>query len=83
MREKNAWVLLMLLLAGVVLGGFVGSLAETAPMFSWLGFGESFGLASPLVLNLGILEITFGFSLRITVSGLIGMALAVLVYRWL
>ena len=37
MREKNAWVLLMLLLAGVVLGGFVGSLAEAAPMFSWLG----------------------------------------------
>ena len=83
MREKNAWVLLMMLLAGVVLGGFVGSLAEAVPMLSWLGFGESFGLAAPLVLNLGILEITFGFSLRITVSGLIGMVLAVLVYRWL
>lgn len=83
MREKNAWVLLLFLLAGVVLGGFVGSMTESVPVLSWLNFGDSFGLDAPFVLNLGILRITLGFTLRITISGLIGMALAVLVYRWL
>lgn len=83
MREKNAWVLLLFLLAGVVLGGFVGSLAETVPVLSWLNFGDSFGIGTPFVLDLGILQITLGFSLKITISGLIGMALAVLIYRWL
>lgn len=83
MRNKNFWVLLILLLAGVVLGGFIGSLTEGIPMLSWLNFGESFGLNTPLVLNFGILVITFGLSIRITMAGIIGMALALLIYRWL
>ncbi len=83
MREKNVWVLLILLLAGVVLGGFIGSLTESLPVLSWLNFGDSFGLNTPLVLNLGILVITFGLSIRITIAGIIGMALSILIYRWL
>ncbi len=83
MREKNLWVLLILLLAGVVLGGFIGSLTESVPFLSWLNFGDSFGLDTPLVLNLGILVITFGLTIRITIAGIIGMALSILIYRWL
>ncbi|MDO4328220.1 MAG: DUF4321 domain-containing protein [Lachnospiraceae bacterium] len=83
MRNKNFWVLLILLLAGVVLGGFIGSITEGIPLLSWLSFGESFGLNTPLVLNFGILVITFGLSIRITMAGIIGMALALLIYRWL
>lgn len=83
MREKNVWVLLILLLAGVVLGGFIGSLTEDVPMLSWLNFGDSFGLNTPLVLDLGILVITFGLSIRMTIAGIIGMALSILIYRWL
>lgn len=83
MREKNVWVLLILLLAGVVLGGFIGSLTENLPMLSWLNFGDSFGLNTPLVLDLGILVITFGLSIRMTIAGIIGMALSILIYRWL
>ncbi len=83
MKDKNFWVLLILLLAGVVLGGFIGSLTEGVPFLSWLGFGDSFGLNTPLVLDLGILVITFGLSIKITIAGIIGMALALLIYRWL
>ena len=81
MRSKNIWVLLLLLLSGVVLGGFLGTLAEGIPFLSWLNFGQSFGIDTPLVLNLGILVITFGFSIRITMAGIIGVVLAILVYR--
>lgn len=83
MREKNGWVMLLLLLAGVVLGGFIGSMTEGNAFLSWLGFGDSFGLNTPLVLDLGILVITFGLSIRITIAGIIGMAVALLIYRWL
>lgn len=81
MRSKNIWVLLLLLLSGVVLGGFLGTLAEGIPFLSWLNFGQSFGIDTPLILNLGILVITFGFSIRITMAGIIGVVLAILVYR--
>ena len=83
MKNKNVWVLLILLLPGVVLGGFIGNVTEGIPALSWLSFGESFGLNTPLVLDFGILVVTFGLSIRITMAGIIGVVLALLVYRWL
>ena len=83
MKNKNVWVLLILLLTGVVLGGFLGNVTEGIPALSWLSFGESFGLNTPLVLDFGILVVTFGLSIRITMAGIIGVVLALLVYRWL
>lgn len=81
MRNKNFWVLLLLLLSGVVLGGFIGTMAEGIPFLSWLNFGQSFGIDTPLVLNLGILVITFGLSIKITMAGIIGVVLAIFIYR--
>ena len=83
MKNKNVWVLLILLLTGVVLGGFIGNVTEGIPALSWLSFGESFGLNTPLVLDFGILVVTFGLSIRITMAGIIGVVVALLVYRWL
>lgn len=83
MRNKNFWILLLLMLAGIVLGGFIGSLAESISWLAWLNFGQSFGLDSPLVLNLGILVITFGMSIRITIASIIGVIIALITYRYL
>ena len=81
MGYKNFWILLPLLLSGVVLGGFVGDLAQTVPWLSWLGFGQSFGLDSPLIINLGVLVVTFGLTIRITMAGILGVVLALVIYR--
>lgn len=83
MRSKNSWTLLLLLLSGIVLGGFLGEMVSGVPGFSWLNYGESFGLNTPLVLNLGILVITFGLTIRITMASIIGVIVAILVYRFL
>lgn len=83
MKNKNFWILLLLLLAGIVLGGFFGNMAAGVPWLSWLNFGQSFGLDSPLVLNLGILVITFGLSIKITMASIIGVAIALIIYRCL
>lgn len=81
--NKNYWILLMLMLSGIVLGGFIGNMLGGIPGFGWLNFGQSFGLDSPLILNLGILVITFGLSIKITMASIIGVALALLIYRYL
>ena len=83
MRNKNFWILLILLLSGIVLGGFLGSLAEGISWLSWLNFGQSFGLDSPLILNLGVLIITFGLTITITMASIIGVAIALLIFRLL
>ena len=81
--SKNAWVLLLLMLAGIVLGGFIATLTAHIPALSWLSYGQSFGLDSPIVLNFGILVITFGLSINITIASIIGLILAAIVYRFI
>lgn len=80
---KNNWALFLLILAGIVLGGFIGMMTEGVPALSWLGYGQSFGLEGPLTLNLGILVISFGLSIKITIASIIGVVLAIIIYRFL
>ena len=47
------------------------------------GNEETFGLDEPVVLDLGILVLTFGLSVRITIASIIGMVLAIIIYRFL
>lgn len=78
---KNNWGLFLLLLAGIVLGGFIGNLTAGVPGLSWLSYGQSFGLQNPIVLDLGILIITFGLSIKITIASIIGILIAIIIYR--
>ena len=83
MGRKNFWILLIMLLAGIVLGGFMGQLANGISWLSWLNFSQSFGLDSPLVINFGILVITLGLTIKITMASIIGMIIAIITFRWL
>lgn len=78
---KNAWALFLLLLAGVVLGGFIGYLAKDITMLSWLNYGQKFGLSEPFVFNLGILVLTFGINIKITMASIIGVIISLIVYK--
>lgn len=82
-RAKNPWVLVLLMLAGIVLGSFIASLTQGIAGLSWLAFGQSFGLNSPLVLDLGILVITFGLTIKITIASILGIVLAAIIYHFL
>ena len=74
---KNSWALFLFILTGIVLGGFIGMLAEGVPALGWLGLQE------PVVLNFGILVLTFGLSIKITIASIVGVILAVIIYRFL
>ena len=75
--RKNNWTCFLLILAGIVIGGFVGSLFPS----TWLNYGQSFGLSQPMILDLGILSITFGLSIKITIASILGIAAAIVIYR--
>ena len=74
---KNNWALVLLILVGVVLGGLIGKLCAGVPALSWLSYGQSFGFVNPMVLDLGILVLTFGFTVDITVAGILGIVIAI------
>jgi hypothetical protein len=83
MKYRNFWILLIMLLAGIVLGGFMGQLAEGIPWLQWLNYGQTFGLDTPLVIDFGIMVITFGLTIKITMAGIIGIAVALIIYRYI
>lgn len=79
--NKNRWACFLLILAGIVLGGFIGSLAGNISFLSWLNYGQSFGLTSPVVLDLGILVLTFGLTIHISIASIIGVVIGIIIYR--
>ena len=81
MKEKNIWILLIFLLSGLVVGGLLGDIAGKVDALNWLGYGESFGLTSPIELDLSIIKITFGLVFKINISSIIGLVLAVFIYK--
>lgn len=81
--KKNNWALFLLLLAGIVLGSFIGSLFQDVSALSWLSYGKSFGLSSPLVLDLGVLVLTFGLTITISIGSIVGIIIAIIIYRFI
>ena len=78
-KEKNIWILIIFILSG--LGGLLGELASRVDFLWWLAYGNSFGLSSPLELDLSIMKITFGLTFRMNIASIIGMILSIFIYR--
>ncbi len=78
--EKNIIILLLFVLCGLVVGGLIGELTKNTGL-SWLSYGQSFGLSSPLSLDIGIMQITFGLMFKINISSIIGLIIGVILYR--
>lgn len=81
MKEKNVWILIVFILCGIVVGGLLGELASNVNFLWWLSYGQEFGLSTPVTLNLQVITITFGLMLKINIASIIGMILAIFIYR--
>ena len=80
-KEKNIWVLLIFMLSGLVVGGLLGELASKVDWLWWLSYSQTFGLDNPIVLDLSVVKITFALMFIINVASIIGLLLAVFVYK--
>lgn len=81
--NKNGWTLLIIMLAGWVLGGFLGYLCRDISWLSWLNYGQVFGLSQPLVLDLGIIILTFGLTITINIASIIGLIISIIIFKLL
>ena len=82
-REKNIWILLVFLLAGLVIGGLIGQLTEGVDFLWWLSYGQEFGLSldAPLTLDLGIIKLTFAMMFKINIASILGVIISIFIYR--
>lgn len=72
------------LLAGIITGGLIASVCQNVPFLSWLAYSASIGIgnATPFVLDLSILTLTFAFALRISVAQIFTIFASIFLYRW-
>ena len=78
MKRVN-WVLVILVLIGFVIGGFIGTYFDR----SFLNYGKSFGLNTPIELDLGFILLTFGLKIQITIASVIGVVISLVIYRFI
>lgn len=81
MKGKNAWICILFILAGLVIGGLLGELAANVDFLWWLSYGQEFGIAEPLTLELNVVKVTFGAVFKINIASIIGVILSIFIYR--
>ena len=80
-KDKNIWILIVFILSGLVIGGLLGELASNVNWLSWLSYSQEFGLRSPIELDLSVVKITFGLMVNINIASIVGLLIAIFVYR--
>ena len=45
--------------------------------------GKNFGFTTPFVLDLGILVLTFGLKIKITIGSILGILIATIIYHFI
>lgn len=78
-KYKNPWLLILLIITGVVLGGLIGNaLGKTLPLLSY--GPEPLGIKN-FEVNLGIIFFQLTLLIKVNVSSLIGLLLSVLIFN--
>lgn len=77
--KSRTLMFVFLLFSGIVVGSLAGEMAAGVPALSWLNFGLRFGLDAPVSLSLGVIALSFGFSINLTVSCIIFVILSLFI----
>lgn len=80
-KDRGKVVSILFILAGLVIGGLIGNFASSINGLSWLSYGEEFGLRDPIVLDLNVLTLTLGLTIKINIASIIGVIISLIVYR--
>ncbi|MDD3839612.1 MAG: DUF4321 domain-containing protein [Clostridia bacterium] len=76
--SRNPWVLFILILSGIIIGGVIGDILGN--YFDLFNFNYPIGMKSPLVIDLKVLEFTFGILFNVNFGSIIGMLFAIISY---
>ena len=83
-RGRNPWwILVVIVIAGAMLGSVLANAVGQFTYLSWLGRSLTVGLAPPVVVDLHVLTLTLGFTVRLNLAVLLGILVAAYVFRML
>jgi len=77
-RTKSPWILIVYLIVAVLIGGLLGDLLnDYIPI---LNYTKTVGF-EPTTLNLGAISITLGLIFKMNLAVLIGLIIAMIIFR--
>jgi len=84
-KTDSVIVLLVILILGTLIGSVVGEVIASLAPGGWIeaifSKGVNPGLTPPAVLDLKVLTVTFGLTLRVNLASLLGIVLALFIYQ--
>ncbi len=75
---RSGWIMLLLVICGLVVGGFLGELAGS--FLPILKYGYKLGVSAH-EWNFHVLRLTFGFDFNINMFSVLGIIFAIYVYK--
>ena len=79
--KGKGWICVLFILAGLVIGGLIGNLTSGIDFLWWLSYGQEFGLSSQLILDLGVIKLTFAIMFKINIAIIVGVIISMFIYR--
>jgi len=75
------WVLVLIVVAGALLGSVLADALGQFTYLAPLGHSITVGVDPPVTIDLRVLMVTFGFTVRLNLAIVIGILLAVFLFR--
>ena len=83
MKLQRTLVFLFFLLSGIIVGALLASACADISFLSWLAYGKTIGLSTsnPMLLDLSMVKVAFGFEVGVNVAQIITITAALLIYK--
>lgn len=83
MKWKKTLIFILFLLTGIVLGTLLTSLCSSVSFLNWLITGEQIGIGvpNPIVLDIGVMTLSFGFAVNINIVKMLCILLCLWLYK--
>jgi len=78
MNKNNIFVLLLFLLIGLIFGGIIGDYLGRS--FELLNYSKAIGINN-FDLDLSVIDLSFSFTMNISLASVIGLIIAIMLHR--
>ena len=79
---RRNFLFIFFLVSGIIVGSLIARAVDGPGFWSWLAFGTTIGVGAvdPVVVDLSVMRLSFGFSLTVTIAHIICIGAAMLIY---
>jgi len=80
--EKKSQYFIFFILIGAISGSFIGELlGDNIDALKFLKNTYTIGMGTPMLIDLKVLAVNFGINFNISIMSIIGIVLAIILYR--